>query len=342
MKDGPRESSPLEKTAVDHPPAPKSPAAELTLVDRAVGGEGTASSAGEYARMAVTPPTAPPPPPADALDATMLEAGCPTLLTAAASARIEMRIPDAFLSRGTAGSTLRLRPVEVLRGAPSLELFLKTGSDFTLGRSTEADWITAFFPRSEKNDLRSRRLSKLHVRLAHREGRLCAHRLGSGTLAVGQREAEAGGPGLPLGERETLLLAEDYRLELRADSSLHGTMHFAQGEAWRGGPLRWGDFAFGAVRLEPLNSLPVLRLSCWLFTDVGFGGAPAGVLAAGSELAPLQGAFLTAGGCFWMLNLVDNAKLTVNGHRLARHDVVPFTNGDSIWLGAVRYRTEIG
>ena len=312
-----------------------------------------------------TPPPLPsnltPAPPISASEVTMLEAGTMherpadpfvtmpavkpvgsfTTALAAATNRIRISIPEAFLAAGTTGTLLRLVPVEQLRGRPPVELYLKTGPSFTLGRSPEADWIACFFPRNDKNDLRSRRLSKIHARVEHREGQLWVHRTSNSSLHIGQREVGNDPAGAALKESDQLVLAEDYALGVYFDMSLQGTLRFSNGDAWQKGRIAFNPSALGAVRFEPLNSALAIRDGCWLFVDVGFGSARGGVLSAGSELAPQQGVILTAGGCFWILNLVNNQKVAVNDYRPVAQEVIPLTQGDSVWLGAVRYRVEI-
>jgi hypothetical protein len=250
-------------------------------------------------------------------------------------------IPEPFLAAGTPGTLLRLIPIEVLRGKPPLELYLKTGDEFTLGRSPDADLITAFFPRNEKNDLRSRRLSKIHARLTHHDNQLWAHRQGNSAVQIGQHPIGDDPQGEKLRERDQLVLAEDYALEIFYDITLQNTLRFANGPAWRAGSIQFRQTPLGAVRFEPLNTIPAIRTSCWLFIDVGFGSARGGVITAGSELAPQQGVMLSIGGCFWILNLVGNGKVAVRDHELASNEIVPLSQGDSVWLGAVRYHAEI-
>jgi hypothetical protein len=264
-----------------------------------------------------------------------------TSLAATSTSRISVTIPEGFLAAGTPGTLLRLVPVEQLRGKPPLELYLKTGTSFSLGRSPEADWIACFFPRNEKNDQRSRRLSKVHARIEYREGQLWAHRASTSALHIGKQEVGNNPAGAALRERDQLILAEDYTVEVYYDISLQGTLEFANGQSWQMGRIEFDPTLLGAVRFEPLNSTLAIRSSCWLFVDVGFGGARGGVLTAGSELAPQQGVFLTIGGCFWMLNLVNNEKLAVNDYRPAAQEIIPLTQSDSVWLGATRYRVEI-
>jgi hypothetical protein len=308
------------------------------------------------------PPFKPKAKPAPAPEATIHEAGTrhdgaarglPTLpdstpvgsfttcLAASSTNRISVSIPEGFLAAGTAGTLLRLVPVEQLRGRPPTELYLKTGPVFSLGRSPEADWITCFFPRNEKNDIRSKRLSKIHARIEYRDGQLWAYRTGGHTVHIGAHAIGDDPAGASLRERDKLVLAEDYALEIYYDISLQGTLEFTNRESWQAGRIEFNPTLLGAVRFEPLNSALAIRNSCWLFTDVGFGSARGGVLTAGTELAPQQGVIQAIGGCFWILNLVDNEKVAVNDYRPAANEIIALTQGDSIWLGASRYRVEI-
>jgi hypothetical protein len=315
---------PLEKTAIDLTPTSPPPRPPV-VPDVTIPETGSVGAAADFAT----------------LPAYSAVGAFTTKLAATVTRKMEITIPEPFLGAGTPGSLLRLVPVEILRGRPPLEIYLKTGVAFTLGRSPEVDWITAFFPRSEKNDLRSKRLSKLHARIEYRDGQLWAHRSGSGVMHIDAREVGTESSGASLRERDKLVLAEDYALEIYYDISLQGTLQFVNGEAWQAGRIDFGSGVLGAVRFEPLNSALALRTSCWLFVDVGFGSARGGVLTAGSELAPQQGVFLNLGGCFWMLNLVNNEKISVNDYRLTAQEMVPLSNGDSIWLGAARYRATI-
>jgi hypothetical protein len=262
-----------------------------------------------------------------------------TASLAESGTKLVVTIAEAFYQAGTPGKLLRLVPVQNKGDAVALELYLKTGDEFTLGRSPEADLITAFFPRSEKNDSRSRRLSKIHARIVFREGRLCLLGKTGASLSVGADSL--GTDGRHLRERDKLVLADDYALAVYHDISLENTLVFTNADKWRDGIIEFRPTILGALRFQLLNSEPAIRQSCWLFTDVGIGSAPGGVLSADSHLAPEQGLLLTFSGCFWLLNLVANEKAAVNDLRLAEREIAPLSQGDSVWLGAVRYRVEI-
>jgi hypothetical protein len=255
--------------------------------------------------------------------------------------RLKVRIPPEFLEAGTCGAVLRLAPVEHLRGREMVEIYLKTAPTFLIGRSpVEADWVSCFFPRSEKNDLRSMRLSKVHARLEIHEQKLWLYRAGAGTLHLGGKEM-TDYAGQMLAEGLLIRLAEDYTLETYFDASLQSTLRFENGAEWRAGKIEFETAQIGAVRFEPVNTGIGMRNSCWLFVDVGFGSARGGVFTAGYELAPQQGVMLRIGGCFWIMNMVDNGKVTVNDTVLAANEAVPLTKGDRVWLGAIRYEAQI-
>jgi hypothetical protein len=294
--------------------------------------DATVPDAGPFATK---PP--PLPPEATIIDSrTKSDAATQPITQAVGSFTTSISIPAPFLSAGSRGTRLRLVPLEHLRGKASIELYFKSGETFFLGRSSEADWVSCFFPRSDKNDQRSKRLSKLHARLEFRGGKLWLRRAGSAALHIGGHEVGADPTGLGLREQDQIVLSEDYALEIFYDISLQGTLHFTNG-----GRIQFNPTLLGAVRFEPINSALGYRNSCWLFVDVGFGSARGGVLTAGAELAPQQGVILMIGGCFWILNLVNNEKVAVNDYRIAANEIVPLTQGDSVWLGAIRYRAEI-
>jgi hypothetical protein len=264
-----------------------------------------------------------------------------TSLAASAKRKIDITIPEPFLSAGSRnGTVMRLVPVQILRGR-ALELCVIRRDELTMGRSAEADMITAFFPRNEKNDLRSRRLSKVHASLQYKNNQLWAHRKPGATVHIGTQPLGDDPAGYKLREHDKLILADDYAMEIVFDISLHGTLNFTNAEAWAGGGLEFPEAMLGAVRFELLNSAPAIRTTCWLFMDVGFGSAPGGVLTAGTEIAPQQGLLLAVSGCFWLVNLVSNEKVSVNDIVLAENDVVPLTQGDLIWLGGVQHRADM-
>ncbi len=120
-------------------------------------------------------------------------------------------------------------PVEHLRGKQTIELYFKSGDTFNLGRSAEADWVSCFFPRNERNDQRSKRLSRIHARLEFRDGQLWVHRAGSATLHIEGHEVGADPKGLGLREMDQIVLSEDYSLEIYYDISLQGTLRFVNG-----------------------------------------------------------------------------------------------------------------
>ena len=255
--------------------------------------------------------------------------------------RLKVRIPERFLDAGTRGSVLRLVPMEHLRCKEMVEIYLKTAPSFLIGRSpVEADWIACFFPRSEKNDLRSMRLSKIHARLEIHDQKLWLYRSSGGMVHLGGREM-TDFAGQMLAEGWLIRLAEDYTLETYFDASLQSTLRFENGEAWRAGTIEFENAPIGAVRFEPVNTAIGFRNSCWLFVDVGFGSARGGVFNMGHELAPQQGVMLRIGGCFWIMNMVDNGKVTVNDTPLPANQAVPLTQGDRVWLGAIRYEAQI-
>jgi len=254
---------------------------------------------------------------------------------------LNMSIPGPFLCAGTKGTLLRLVPVEHLRGKESPELYFKSGPSFTLGRSPEADWVTCFFPRSEKNDQRSKRISKIHARIEFHDERLWIYRTGSAALHVNDYEIGPEPARASVADRDRIVVAEDYGVNLHYDVSLQGAFKFANGDSWQAGKIELNSGLPGAIRFEPINSALGIRNACWLFVDVGFGSAQVGGLKAGAELAPHQGTILLTGGCFWILNSVNNDKVSVNDYLLMAREVIPLTQNDSIWLGAVRYRAEI-
>jgi hypothetical protein len=264
-----------------------------------------------------------------------------TIFASTAVGKIPITIPEAFASAGTSGRILRLTPVEFSGARQPLELHLTRVSQFTLGRSPEADLITVFLPRNEKNDIRSRRLSKIHAHIEYRDEQFWVHRRTGAAVHIGKNPVDDNPTGAKLRERDRLILAEDYTLEVFYDISLQSTLHFTNPGLWQGGEIWFPPSMLGAVRFEPLNCPPALRTSCWLFVDVGFGSAHGGLLHAGSGLAEQQGLILSLSGCFWIVNLVENEKVRINDYPLARNEVAPLTQGDDIWLGAARYRTDI-
>ena len=253
-------------------------------------------------------------------------------------ANFSLKIPSSYLSKGTAGTVLRLAPADPQKG---VELHFRTGTAYSIGRSPlEADWISVFFPRSELNDSRSKRISKVHARLEFRNNKFLLQCTGRGDVSLGPQKVSGEvvvSPQAP----GSLVLAEDYALDLHFDRSITTRFQVTNCARWYAGKFDLDIRAIGAVRFHTSNGGFGLRNSCWLFTAVALGSDPNSCFQVAPNMPKRQGYLVRAGGCFWILNEVDNKKVSINDVPVDVYELVPLTQNDKVQLGDLQYLVQI-
>jgi hypothetical protein len=108
-------------------------------------------------------------------------------------------------------TVLRLEP---LTGDPAAALTLVSRPVFRLGRSrSDADLVTWFWPRSESNDARTKRLSRIHA-LCEITGGVLTLRDGGSSTGTRYEGAKVGTDAVPLRDRGQLDLGGDFSLAI--------------------------------------------------------------------------------------------------------------------------------
>lgn len=255
-----------------------------------------------------------------------------------------LEVPAPPLGAPDPGLSLVLTPEDP--ASPAIHLVARP--QFTIGRSFQsADFITRFLPESAANNALTDRLSRIHVVAENVGGRLLV-RDGNGSSPSVNGSLLDGrllSPDHPaaISHRAILSLGHEYFIELIP--LLHPTpREWPPGQlaAWPGAESPPRE-PLGALVCEPRNGQPVIRLSVWLFSEIGFGMDACGrtvwdTRAAGESPA----AFHHHRGCFWLRNhsLAENS-LAIGGTALAAGQVAPIATGQTVLLGTARFTAEI-
>jgi hypothetical protein len=260
----------------------------------------------------------------------------------AASRRLHLTLPSAFLAHAQAARRCTLEPLD---GGPG-PITLITGPEFKLGRSrTEADFATWWWPRHADHDERSRRISKVHALLAADVRGLYVWDNGSsnGTTCDGQPLPADGRAGAThFTRRASLVLAHDYGLDVEYHPPTYEHGPSIRGiERWSG-PAVPPPALGGGVSFTPTACASTPFTSLWLLSDVAFGSSAAQPLTlAGEGIAELHGRFHWHRGCFWVEGIGANAPLHVDHHQVRPGEIIPLTRGARLRLGAHTWRLEL-
>lgn len=252
-----------------------------------------------------------------------------------------LSIPRGFLQTFQSAKVLRFIPV-----TSGMEEFrVVTGPRFVFGRSgSEVDFLAWFWPRSERNDEATRRISKLHAAGDVRGGQIWFQDLSStnGTfLDGGKLSLEQPGR---FTERALLRLGLEYDLEVRHDEGTSkGNPQVGNVALWSGPAVSKPGLGLnGAVRFVPRSCEGVPRNAVWLFTDASFGRSRSNPLqTAFPGVAEVQGRVHHWRENFWIEQSQADQSVAVDGHTLSVGEIVPLKSGQRIQLGSATFRTSI-
>lgn len=253
----------------------------------------------------------------------------------------KLRIPPPLLGCVQPATCLKLSPVSA--DGRIRELRLVARDRFVLGRSREeANFLTWFWPRSDKHDEATRHIGKAHVSATVRDGKIVLADNGSvnGSRVDGQPLAKD--RGLPFTERAVLRIGTDYEIDVWHDRGApHGPPHVTNAIRW-GGPAAGAVSPLpGSVRFTPRNSELALWDAVWLFTDAAFGRSKSNpVVLDLPGLAEIQGRFHHWRGCFWLEVAHSDGRVALNGQALTVGDIAPLVTGQQVQLGDVAFRVE--
>jgi hypothetical protein len=257
-----------------------------------------------------------------------------------AGAHHRLQIPGSFLNQAQEGTLLKLEPVD----AGPNEIRLVARSSFCLGRAREeADFLTWFWPRTEANDQKTRRISKRHCILAVHGMKLHVRdNETSNHTTLGGQELTAK-DGEPLERRGILKIANVYSLDVTPfPSNASEGPAIANLRNWSGAQTETAMMIRGSVRFIPMTSQVLPQNSTWLLTDGAFGTSRANpIIVDVKGLAEIQGRFYHHLGGFWIESLVNNGAIYVNGTRLEPGFIVPLVTGQTVKFGETSFRVTI-
>ena len=261
-----------------------------------------------------------------------------------AGARNRLQIPGSFLSQAQEGTLLKLEPVAAAGQAAGPEIRLVARTDFSLGRGREeVDFLTWFWPRSEANDSKTRRISKKHCILALRGPKIFVRdNETSNHTALGGQELTSK-EGEPLERRGILKIANVYSLDVTPfPSNAPEGPTIANIRNWSGKQEETPAMLRGSVRFIAMSSQVLPQNSAWLLTDGAFGTSRANpIIVDAKGLAEIQGRFYYLLGGFWIESAVNNGAVHINGAKLEPGFIVPLASGQTVKFGEMNYRVSV-
>lgn len=254
-----------------------------------------------------------------------------------------LMIPPRLLGSAQSGTVLRLKR----DGETGEQLVAYARNRFRIGRSANAgaDLPTRFLPRDKANDIKTKRLSRIHVTAKCERGQILLFDGDSVTPSANGSTFD----GKALSTESPLVLLKPGDLRLADAYSIRVIPHtferddaprIANLDRWKG-PMRESTPPMaGAVVFVP-NDLNEIRTAVWLFSMAPFGsgkGLPLDfALPAGSRET---GALRYYGGGFWIEQRSADS-VSVDGLALAPAEIAPLVTGQTLAVGGSKYSVKI-
>jgi len=257
-----------------------------------------------------------------------------------------LHIPKPFLAQVQEGALLKLSPAAFTEGGTLRPLVISSRRQFKFGVKSDAvDFLTWFMPRSEDNDLKTKRISRWHCSLEWRDDGLWIVDNNSPNHTTFDREQVLHTTPVTFARRGLLGLAGTYYIDMIPfESENPQGPRIVNLSAWKGPAAGKIPPPAGCVRLDPKSSDPAKRDSVWLLADGKFGVSRSNPIVLDVPgLAETQGRLHYWRGCYWLENTMDNGAVRIMGHTLKSNQIVPLTNGQTVELGSPRtpFRVEI-
>jgi len=276
---------------------------------------------------------------------TQINKGQPPEDAAAVTSLRSYRISDSQLSVAHAGAALNLDT----DGTGSIPIHFATGSHFTLGRSAaHADFVARILPENEVNDIRTNRLSRIHVMLDLEDAHI-ALRDGNGKGPSLNGSTLDGLPLTPthaavLPHRARLILGDEYPLDLiPLDRSASDAWEIENLDAWAGPRHAGPPIPYRALICQPVDGHTTPRQGVWLFSEAGFGLDLAGRIVwdtRGRGRSPAS--FHYFRGCFWLRNdSLPEPVFTGQDTPVGHGEILPLAPGQTLRIGAHVFSVQI-
>jgi serine/threonine protein kinase len=254
-----------------------------------------------------------------------------------------LMIPPKLLGSAQPGAILSLRR----EGETGEQLVAVVRDRFRIGRSAAAgaDLPIRFLPRDRVNDVKTKRLSRIHVTAKCERGQIFLFDGDSITPSANGStfEGQALSTERPLALLKTgdLRLAEGYSIKVIPRVLEQGAAPaIANLDQWTGSTRESNPPVAGAVLFVP-SELSEIRAAIWLFSVTPFGTSAASpidfALPAGNrEIGVLR----HYRGCFWLEQRTADA-VSVDGVDLAPAEIAPLATGQALEIGDSKYSVRI-
>jgi hypothetical protein len=253
-----------------------------------------------------------------------------------------LQIPGAFLNESAPAARLKLEPMEAKGAGP--EIRLVANPTFVLGRSREeSDYLLWFWPRTEVNDQKTRRISKKHCIFTAQDTKLFVSTSGANRTILDGREINAN-ENEPLERRGILAVAGIYFLDVTPFvSEVPEGPQITNIRNWQGpnSPASSPRPA-GSVRFLPMTRFVLPQNSTWFFTDGAFGTSRSNpVIIDIKGLAEIQGRFHHHLGCFWIETTAKNGAVSLDGTKLEPGFIAPLVEGQILKLADKNFKVTV-
>jgi serine/threonine protein kinase len=260
---------------------------------------------------------------------------------AAGLATGKLVIPAKLLGVAQAGTVLRLKRVGE---GPREKVVACVGTTFRIGRATNTDLVTRF-PRSKVNDLKSKRLSKVHATVKC-EGDQVLLSDGNGVKpsangSTFELKALTVERPIALVKPGELRLADAYSIKVHPLLvGKNDPPAIANLSQWSGPKVESKPPLAGAILFMPITPFEA-NLVLWLFSVIEFGSSSESALDFALPADEQKiGALRSYRGCFWLEHRSGDS-LLVDGLALAKDEIAPLVTGQTVEINGSKYSVEI-
>jgi serine/threonine protein kinase len=218
---------------------------------------------------------------------------------------------------------LTLRRTDATGGAPPVQL---VGTErFRIGRERKSvEFASWFWPRTTHDDGRTMRMGRIHLQIVHDHGQLLVENRNSANGVAFDGCSLPDNVSMILRGQGTLLLSEDYQLQVTPFPSQQ------QGRE---------NKAYGAVRFDPLNTAFAHTRPVWILSDATFGSADSNAIYLPDPgVAEVHGGIYFHDGEFWIESFSAKNPVLLEGRAIPLEKTVPLAGVQRLRLGSTDYQ----
>jgi len=208
-----------------------------------------------------------------------------------------------------------------------------TGDVLRIGRSkSEVDLVTWFLPRSTRNDVLTKRISRVHARLAVEDGRIWLTDCGTANGTTLDASPVTERVALPTSTHSELTLAGEYKLVIDPQPIAF------PGIEVDGLPPKAPGAPCGAIRFHSLDKMEPQFRTVWLLDQISFGrGRGCGLRFQDTSLGDLQGVLCQFEGAVWIGVIGGDPAVWLDGEPLDRGLLAPIRGYSTLKIGRAGY-----